>query len=83
LQRVDCRDLAVNDREGEHRDRDARLGGDEAGCAVDDRRVHGARAREEPRAGRHRPSALDDQQRAIAVVGAQDERADRGHGSEA
>ena len=37
-----------------------------AGCAT---RV----GREEPGAGRHRPSALDDPQRAAAVVGAQDD----------
>ncbi len=55
------------------RDRTAGLGRDEAGRAVDDRRVRHAVGREELGAGRHRSSALDELQRAAAVVGAQDD----------
>src|SRR4051812_33199809 len=69
-QRVDRGDAAVVDGEGEHRDRYSRLGGDEAGRAVDDGGVCHARGAVEARAGRDRVSALENLQCAVAIVGA-------------
>src|SRR4051794_10916011 len=71
-QRVDARDPSASDLEREHRDRHPSLGGNEARRAVDGHGVRRPALREEARAGRVLPGALNELQRAATVVPAQD-----------